>query len=361
MICNAILKTLLYQCKNLQKLRVLSLGPTEISAANISGTTINSGIGIKAGLTDKSKAALINTLSEVKFLIIGEPSAVSSDLWTDIDSRLGEIFMIIPEKVFAGVSVVTVSFMLQLSRLRGKLLFSQFSDKDSAKDLLGLQLRFLLKYAELTEVVRQKDKFFMDLLNKVRVGNIYDDAEKLLKARFIHESDQKYPKDALHIYAENEPSMKRNGAVLNDLLGEFYIIEADEKIPNNCKYPLAAIQAAQNQNQTNTGGLPKFLKLKCGAKVMLTVNLNIQNRLINCQTGNTSHIEFSKGSVRKVFVKYYNEQAGFKAKRSPYQRRKSSWVPIEKFKAKILTKKDPHLHPLSTLNFLNISLGIYSS
>ena len=41
-------------------------------------------------------------------------------------------------------------------------------------------------YAELTKVVRQNDK--------VRVGNIDDDAEKLLKARFIHESDKNYPK-----------------------------------------------------------------------------------------------------------------------------------------------------------------------
>ena len=39
----------------------------------------------------------------------------------------------------------------------------------------------------------------MDLLNKVQVGNIDDDNEKLLKARFIHESDENYPKDALHI------------------------------------------------------------------------------------------------------------------------------------------------------------------
>ena len=34
-------------------------------------------------------------------------------------------------------------------------------------------------------------------------------------------------------------------------------------------------QAAQNQNQTNTGGLAKLLKLKIGAKVMLIVNIDI--------------------------------------------------------------------------------------
>ena len=35
----------------------------------------------------------------------------------------------------------------------------------------------------------------IDLLNKVQVDNI-DDLEKLLKARFIHESDKNYPDDA---------------------------------------------------------------------------------------------------------------------------------------------------------------------
>ena len=68
------------------------------------------------------------------------------------------------------------------------------------------------------------------------------------------------------MYAENEPAMKRNKAVLNELPGELYIIEVNDKIQDNCKYPLALIQAAQNQKQTNTGGLAKLLKLKIGAK-----------------------------------------------------------------------------------------------
>ena len=43
--------------------------------------------------------------------------------------------------------------------------------------------------------------------------------------------------------------------------------------------------------QTNTGGLAKLLKLKIGAKLMLAVNIDIQDRLVNGQTGIINHIE----------------------------------------------------------------------
>ena len=91
---NTISKTLLYHCKDPDKLKVLLLGPTGISAVNIGGTNIDFGLRIKPGtrllgLNDKTKAALRNRLSEVKLLIMDELSMVSSDLWTDIDSRLG--------------------------------------------------------------------------------------------------------------------------------------------------------------------------------------------------------------------------------------------------------------------------------
>ena len=65
--------------------------------------------------------------------------------------------------------------------------------------------------------------------------------DKLLKARFIREFDENYPKLSLHMFAENESAMKRNYAVLNDLPGELYTIQAHDKIADKCKYPLGTI------------------------------------------------------------------------------------------------------------------------
>ena len=71
------------------------------------------------------------------------------------------------------------------------------------------------------------------MLNKVRVDNVDDDVQQLLKPRFVCDSDEKYhPKDALQMYAENEPAIGRNEAVINNLSDELYTIETDDKIPD---------------------------------------------------------------------------------------------------------------------------------
>ena len=79
------------------------------------------------------------------------------------------------------------------------------------------------------------------MLNNVRVVDIDDHVEHLLRARLTRESDENYPKDALHKYIEKEPAMERNEAILNYLPSDLYTIDANDKIPDNCKYPLALI------------------------------------------------------------------------------------------------------------------------
>ena len=50
---------------------------------------------------------------------------------------------------FAGLSIMTIADLCQVPPVRRKLVFSQFSDKNSLKHLLGLQLWHLFKYAEI--------------------------------------------------------------------------------------------------------------------------------------------------------------------------------------------------------------------
>ena len=85
-IYNAVSKALLYHCKGPEKPIVFLFGRTGISAVNVGGNAIHSGVGVKPRrkllcLNDKPNAGLRNRLSEVKKIIIGELPMVSSDLW----------------------------------------------------------------------------------------------------------------------------------------------------------------------------------------------------------------------------------------------------------------------------------------
>ena len=48
--------------------------------------------------------------------------------------------MLNPEKVFVDPPVMTVADFLQIPPVTGKLIYSQFFDKDGMRHLLGLQL-----------------------------------------------------------------------------------------------------------------------------------------------------------------------------------------------------------------------------
>ena len=74
------------------------------------------------------------------------------------------------------------------------------------ESLLKLWDSFVI--AELTEVMRQQGEnvnMFVDLLNSVRVAELNDQDELLLKSRFISKDSPDYPIDALHLFAENKP------------------------------------------------------------------------------------------------------------------------------------------------------------
>ena len=132
------------------------------------------------------------------------------------------------------------------------------------------------------------------------------------------------------MYAREGGSYGKNGAALNHLPSELYKINANDKIPDNCKYPLVLIEADENQKETDTRGLVKLLKLKIGARLMLTVNIDIQDRLTNGQRGYVSHIEFAQGCVCRIYERLSDEKAGLNAMRPYYLGCQNSCFPIEK-------------------------------
>ena len=209
LIYNAVSKTFIFNYI------VFSLRPTGISEINIGMTKIHSALWIKpgaklSGLIDKAKASLRNKLSEAKLLIIYEISIISSDLWTKIDATMFEIFSVSTKLSYDVLSLVIISDYLQLPPVRKVFIFSKFASENKMNQLLSLQLWYLFKYAELTEVPRKSDQTFANVLNNVLLSIEDENIERLLKVKFIDQSDKSYPH--VNMYTKMHQDYKLGGS-----------------------------------------------------------------------------------------------------------------------------------------------------
>ncbi len=152
---------------------------TGISAMNISGITIHSWSGIEDGSksmdyyvekikTNPLKKAAYNRWKRAKVLIIDEISMMSGD-FLDKLSILGQRLRGKREP-FGGVKVVLFCDFLQLPPVKSDLF---------CFDAICWR-RLNLSVIHLNEIVRQKDKEFQMILNKIRIGFVDDEVETYL-------------------------------------------------------------------------------------------------------------------------------------------------------------------------------------
>ena len=350
-IYHSITKTLGYHANDIEKPQVMLLSPTGVAAINIGGTTIHCALGIPVGnfsstvpkLGDKIKSSLRNKYSELKAVIIDEVSMVSNKLLLYIHQRLVEIFGCSPEIRFAGVTVICSGDLYQLPPINASSVYAPY-ESGSWNNLIHMWKLF--KIGELDEVMRQKgDTDLIDMLNKVRTGDLDNESEMLIMSRFISKNDHSFPVEALHIFAENKPAQRHNDYMLNHLDHSLFKIAAIDEMPHNTSQ--SDISKALNRKQSETGGLARILHLKLEARVMLTCNIDIEDRLINGQIGTVRHIAVNnRACVEKIFIELDDNKAGCKMIRQDYLARQHNWVPIEKTEASIKIRSNKSTSPV---------------
>ena len=143
--------------------------------------------------------------------------------------------------------------------------------------------------------MRQDDKMFINLLNKIRVGQMDQNAEYVIKSRFMDKDNTSYPCNDFHTFAGNAPVKRHNENRLKNMPGKLIAIPVKDEVPKNSK--IFDVWEAQNRKTLEIGGLASILELKINARVMLTTNVNLEDRLINGQMGNTLKLEIRKSKL----------------------------------------------------------------
>jgi len=102
-----------------------------------------------------------------------------------------------------------------------------------------------------------------------------------------------------------------------------------------------------------TGGLAQNLIIKLDAKVMLTSNIDVSDKLINGQIGTIYHIKTnSNREVIKIYLKMEDISTGLKAMRTDAYAMQENVVPIEKVEKEIkFNKYSPSSPSMKRLQF----------
>ena len=244
---------------------VLLLAPTGVAAINIAGNTINSGLAIPkdnfpghiAKMSDQRRTHLRTQLSHLKLIVIDEISMVSNAKIRFVHERLQEIFCTPDSLLFAGLSVVVVGDFYQLPPVRERMIFAPYK-----KDIYNLCHPWdQFKMIELNQIMRQcGDQLFTEILNRVRTADITDEDARVLSSREIKQGDVAYPKDALHIYAENIPAKQHNLEMLKSLDNPLVILKAHDEYPQNISIP--DLMQILNKRNTECEGLSPEISVK---------------------------------------------------------------------------------------------------
>ena len=342
-------KALSYGSTDKNKDRLLMLAPTGVAAINIDGATIHSTLGISPNefgkcvtkLSDKHRHDLRKRFSELQIIIIDEISMVSNRFFLHIHQRLCEIFGCTTDKPFAGISVMVCGDFFQLPPIKCGPVYAPFHDPMLSLDNLWTNF----KIAELTEIMRQRgDQTFIDVLNNVRIGEITEVDEEILKSRFVQKDDPNYPLNAVHIWAENALVNQHNMDMLQNIDDVPYELICDDTLPDNISDDI--LQKIYERSQMSTGGLARKLIIKKGARVMVTANIDTDDKLCNGSMGTIQHLKFDRESnLKTIYLKMDRDDAGLKTMNKDNFGRIQRLVPIKRVDADIKIRENSPSSP----------------
>ena len=143
-------------------------------------------------------------------------------------------------------------------------------------------------------------------------------------------TDDTYPRHAMHVYVQNKYCDDWNENMLAFLSGKQYRYIVQDSKKDDCT-EMADVHMLDKPQ--HTGNMRKILDLKVGARVMLTINIDVSDGLTNGAMGTVANIitEEITGEMKTILVGFDNDNVGCEAKyMSLYTNINHNAVPIEK-------------------------------
>ena len=219
-----------YFCQT-SKYRPVVLAPTGVAALNAKGQTIHSFFNFYIDITPekakKLKPKNPTIYKNLKTIIIDEVSMLRADLLDCVDSFLRS-YGPLKNKTFGGVQMIFIGDLHQLPPVvssKDKKAFSSLYETEFFFSSKAFE-NFHIKIIELEKVYRQKDQFFIDILNRIRVGKASFDDIQILNKRVLPEFKPKKDQMYIHLTGINKTADEINFGQLQSLPVKSYLSSA---------------------------------------------------------------------------------------------------------------------------------------
>ena len=100
------------------------------------------------------------------------------------------------------------------------------------------------------------------------------------------------------MFPENKPVKRHNETQLNKLNSHLVCIEAIDEFPKTINVSDSQIDAIKLRKISETGNLESQLNLKVGSQVMITSNIDINDRLVNGIVGRVTQFKYLMMTVQ---------------------------------------------------------------
>ena len=251
--------------------------PTGVAALNVGGQTIHSLLRLPTGMiadhTLDQPTELKKLLGAIDTLVIDEISMVSADLMDAIDRSLRQARGKRHDP-FGGVQIIMFGDPFQLPPVPPRDPHERAYFQDTYRSLWFFDAKVWqqteLTAIELTEVHRQSDTRFKQILGAVRFGVVDADQAGELNAAGARPA----PRDVITLATTNATVNRINAARLAEIRGS----------------ALKAVAEVTGEFKENTYPADEVLELKPGAQVMFLRN-DPDGRWVNGTIGTVSRVQ----------------------------------------------------------------------
>ena len=262
-------------------------GMTGLASCNLKGQTIHSWLNLglirpDMSLSDNGLKGNINrivynrkadwrSVKRADVLVIDEISMCDALTLDIIDGVLKHVRK--NNNPFGGMQVVLVGDNFQLPPVKLDLGF--YFQSKAYKN--GGFIPFILK-----EQHRQQEGEFLNILNRIRVGEHTQEDIDLLNTRQVDKNNVDLPKNTMILYPTNKQVDFANEFYFNSIEGDEEYFYADDET------------YLYDKDYSKNIRVPNVLTLKEGCKVLLLANINVSKGIVNGSHGVYLYSKFDK-------------------------------------------------------------------